>query len=125
MNKKYNISSKALDKIAITSSILCAFHCAILPIIIAASSWVGFQQLKNPIVEWFFIILGLILFYFSIIRKKTKSKPKNIIVLGVVGAFFLILSRFGIVEEIEVYLTCLGTFFLVLAHINNIKCAYK
>lgn len=125
MNKKYNITNTTLDKIAIISSILCAFHCAILPIIIATSTWIGLQQLKNPVIEWFFILLGLVLFYLSIFRNMNKHKSKSIIFYGFLGAVFLIISRFKIVEEVEVYVTCIGTFFLVYAHIKNIRYTYK
>lgn len=125
MNKKYNISSKTIDKIAITSSILCAIHCAILPLIITASTWVGFQQLKNPMIEWVFIILGLILFYFSIFRKKKTYKSKNIIIYGIIASSFLIISRFTFVKEVEIYFTLAGTFCLVYVHFKNLNCAYK
>ena len=125
MNKKYNISTKSLDKIAIVSSILCAFHCAILPIIIATSGWFGLQFLKNPVVEFIFIIVGIILFYTSILRNLKKQNPKTILIYGLTGACALILSKFSFFEKIEVWLTAIGAFFLVLAHYKNLKCSYN
>lgn len=123
LNKKQNINPKTLDRIAITSSILCAFHCAILPIIITASAWTGLQYLRNPLIELCFIILGIILFYVSIWRNMKRHNSKSVMVFAILGVVSLIASRFGIFDRFEVYLTCIGSFFLICAHVKNIKCA--
>lgn len=125
MNKKYNISTKLLDKLAITSSLLCAFHCAIFPTLIVTSGWVGLQFIKNPIIEFTFIILGIALFYSSIISNLKKKNSKRILFYGIVGALFLILSRFSFVAKVEVLLTVTGAFLLVIAHYKNLKCTFN
>ena len=122
MNKKYSITNRTLDRIAIASSILCAFHCAILPILITVSAWAGLQYFRNPLIEWGFIILGITLFYVSIWRNLKRHNSKAIKVFAILGVVFLIASRFKVVSNFEVYLTCLGSFFLVCAHLKNIKC---
>ena len=116
------ISNAKLDIIAFTSSLICAIHCAAIPIVLSFSSLSSLHFLENPFIEWFFIILGLIFVFISLwpSYKKVhhKLKPLRIAALG----FTLIaIGRFEFTELWEISNTVLGASLVSLAHYYNWK----
>lgn len=112
---------KILDKIAIFSALCCAIHCAVLPILLTITALSGLQFLKNPLIEWSLIILGCILAFISLkpsLKRHQDHTPKNMAILGIA---LLTLSRFPVLGSIEVVLTCLGSLFLIIAHLKNLQ----
>ena len=58
--------SSKLDHIGMTASILCAIHCAIVPILITTLPLFGLGFLANPWLEWGMIILALFIGIYAI-----------------------------------------------------------
>ena len=44
--------------------------------------------------------------------------PKNIAIIGLI---FIILSRLDFLENMEMVITCLGSIFLIMAHLKNLQ----
>jgi hypothetical protein len=53
--------SLKLDKAGMTASVLCAIHCAIVPILITSLPLMGLGFLANPMLEWSMISLALLI----------------------------------------------------------------
>lgn len=112
---------KILDKIAIVSALCCAIHCALVPILLTITALSGLQFLKNPLIEWCLIALGFVLAFVSLrssLRLHQNHTPKNMAIIGIV---LLIFSRLHISDTIELISTCLGSLFLIVAHLKNIQ----
>ena len=63
-NIKHNLSLK-LDLIGFSASTICAVHCAIMPFIIVFLPLLGLQFIAEPIVEYLFITVSLIIGAFT------------------------------------------------------------
>ncbi|HEY2583370.1 MAG TPA: MerC domain-containing protein, partial [Mucilaginibacter sp.] len=48
-----------LDNVGMTASVLCAIHCALVPLLITSLPLLGLGFLANPWLEWSMIILAL------------------------------------------------------------------
>lgn len=53
--------SKNLDKLGVGVSLLCAVHCAALPLIISSLPLLGLKIFGNPLIETSIILLSLII----------------------------------------------------------------
>ena len=56
MFKKLN-----LDALGVTASILCAIHCAVLPLLVASLPILGIDILQNPLFEYGMIALAFVI----------------------------------------------------------------
>lgn len=116
------IKNNTIDLIALTSSLICAVHCAVVPIILSVSSLSSLHFLENPYIEWTFIGFGLIFVLASLWPSYKKVhhqiKPLRYASLG----FFLIaLSRFNFSELWEITNTVLGASMVAISHYLNWK----
>lgn len=110
-----------LDRIAVVTALCCAVHCALIPILFTITAISGLQFLRNPIIEWCLIAFGLVLAIVSLrpsLKQHHNHTPKN---MAIIGASLLILSRLPFVGNMEVVCTCLGSLFLIIAHVKNIQ----
>jgi hypothetical protein len=115
-----NIKSKTLDIVAITSSIICAIHCAAIPIVISFSSLSSLRFLTNPYVEWSFISLAIVFVLVSLwpSYKNSHGKTKPLF-LALIGFIFIALGRIEITELCEVITTVVGALLVSAAHFFN------
>lgn len=58
--------SSRLDNIGMTASVLCAIHCAIVPMLITVLPLIGLGFLANPLFEWSMILFALIVGVYAI-----------------------------------------------------------
>lgn len=122
---KNQFLSLHLDFIGFMTSLLCAIHCAVLPLLISILPLAGFQFIKNPLFEFSIIFLSFILASVALLRgfKKHKNRlPLLIISSGFVLIFFGHLfesSWFGII------MLTLGAMAIGLAHYLNWKTIKK
>ena len=114
------MKNRILDKIAIVSSICCALHCALVPLLIGLTAWAGLRFLENPLIEWGFITVGILLAAFSLGRSVRKHQNHTPLRMAIIGAALLIFSRLETTEAMEIISTCLGSIFLVMSHAKNI-----
>lgn len=116
------IKNNTIDVIALTSSLICAVHCAAIPIVISFSSLSSLHFLENPYIEWTFISLGVVFVFVSLwpSYKKHHHKLKPLI-FAALGFAFIALGRLDFTELWEVINTVLGAFLVSLAHYFNWK----
>ena len=120
-------NSFALDKLGIFCSTACAIHCLLVPVLIFISPTIAryFQS------EW--VHIGLVLLVIPIAGVSFYSNRKlhqcsRPIGLGFLGIGFLMIAIYceqvlGLeVEGLGIIATVIGSIFLVMAHLDNMKC---
>lgn len=114
--------SPLYDIVALTSSFLCAIHCALVPIVLSFSSLGSLSFLTNPWIEWLFISLGLVLVAVSLCPSYKKIHLNAFpLKLAVVGFTFIGLSRLEINELWEPIFTVTGATIVASSHYKNWK----
>ena len=108
-----------LDNAGMTASILCAIHCAIVPLLITVLPLAGLGFLANPLVEWSMIIFALCVGTYAIglsyFRTHRRLLPAILLVAGfvviIIGHLFVHGWREAIVVPIVDLLIATAHFF--------------
>ena len=115
-------NSSTIDIIALTSSLICAVHCAAIPIVLSFSSLSSLHFLENPYIEWTFILLGLVFVLISLWPSYTKHHQRiKPLVYAFFGFLLIALGRLDYTELWEVGFTVFGAFLVSLSHYFNWK----
>ncbi|MGV8812579.1 MAG: MerC domain-containing protein [Gelidibacter sp.] len=116
------IKSNTIDIIALSSSLICAIHCAAVPLILSFSSLSNLHFFGNPYIEWSFISLGFVFLVTSLwpSYKKVHRRAKPL-VYAILGFLFFALGRLNLTELWEIFNTVIGGIMLALAHYLNWK----
>ena len=121
-NVKAIKSTSKLDNIGMTASVLCAIHCAVVPIVITSLPLFGLGFLANPFVEWSMIILAVFIgFYaigFSYLRVHHKPVP---IVLLISGFLVIIVGHLLVSGWHEALVVPVGGLLIATAHFFNFR----
>lgn len=120
--KTSNFLSLNKDFLGFLASMLCAVHCAALPLILTFSALSGLSFLANHTIEFVFLGISAVIATWSLIPSY-KEHHQNIkpLLIVAVGFAFLISSRFlphGILEHT---ITAIGGFTVAIAHVVNWK----
>lgn len=118
---KFNKSSLTLDNFGIGASLVCSVHCALTPILILSSVFVGWQieqleRLESPLFL-FASIIGLISISQTFLNQK-KSKP---VILLFTGIILILTGGFVNTHWVETVLRVGGSLLIVYAHYTNKK----
>ncbi|WP_299104550.1 MerC domain-containing protein [uncultured Tenacibaculum sp.] len=114
------IRNNTIDIIALTSSIVCAIHCAAIPIIVSFSSLSSLHFLENPYIEWTFIAIGVIFVFMSLWPSYQKNHHKiKPLIFALIGFTFIGIGRFEFTVLWEVGNTVLGASLISMAHYFN------
>ena len=108
------------DAAGIATSIACAIHCALLPLVITALPVFGINIIHNSFFEWGMIGLAFIVGSYALLHGFAKHHRSNYpFILFAAGFTFLILKQFMLHEE---YLFLFLAVSLILsAHFMNFK----
>ena len=108
------------DFLGIATSVGCAIHCALLPLVAGSLPVFGINIIHNSVFEWGMIALAFIVGFYSLIHGYIKHHRNNFpVLLFSAGFIFLILKQFFSYEE---YLfLAFAVFFIIAAHILNFK----
>jgi glucose uptake protein GlcU len=80
-----------LDNVGIATSVLCAIHCAALPLLFTSLPLLGVNIINNEYFEFGMIALALVIGYISLGNAyKSHHKSKLPLVIFSIGAIFLI-----------------------------------
>lgn len=116
------IKNNTIDLIALSSSLICAVHCAAIPVVLSFSSLGSLHFLGNPYIEWTFISFGLVFVLTSLwpSYKKVHHRTKPLLLAGL-GFAFIGIGRLHLTELWEIVNTVLGASIVALAHYLNWK----
>ena len=109
-----------LDKVGIGASLLCAIHCALLPILFTTLPLMGVELLENENLELGFISFSLIVGCFALYNGYRKHHhsvlPACVFVAGIA---FLLFASFWLEDSMETIVKITGAVFVITAHILN------
>lgn len=116
------VKNNSIDIIALSSSFICAVHCAAIPVVLSFSSLSSLHLLANPLIEFTFISFGFVFVLISIWpsykKKHHRIKP---LLYAALGFVFIILGRLNFTELWEVSNTVVGASLVSFAHYLNWK----
>lgn len=116
------IRTSTFDILALTSSLICAVHCAAVPILLSFSSLSSLHFLHNPLIEWTFIGLGVVFVFVSLWPSYRKTHRRSRPLLIAAAGFILIaISRLEFGETWETVNTVSGALLVSMAHFINWK----
>lgn len=114
------LKNNTLDIVALTSSLICAIHCAAVPIVLSFSSLNSLHFLENQYIEWSFIALGVLFVFITLWPnyKKIHHKLKPLIFASI-GFTLIAIGRLEFTESWEVSNTVAGALLVSIAHYFN------
>ena len=96
--KSYQIGA---DKFSITLSVVCAFHCLILPIIISLAPTLAALNLDDERFHFWMVVAVLPISVYGLSLGCKKHKRYQLLILGFVGLSLLISACF-VIQAIQV-----------------------
>lgn len=112
------------DALGISASVICAIHCAVLPIFLTSLPVFGIEILHNRIFEMSMIALAAVIGMYALHHgwKKHHHKKKPIL-LFMIGMLFLFSKEW--LHDFSVYLLAPAVVFILAAHILNYRLCRK
>ena len=103
-------------------SFLCAAHCMLIPVLMAASTYGGMVWLESHTLEWIFIAASLVIASWSLVQSYLSRHRKAMPLLVVSAGFLLIIigQQFNSGAQ-EHLITGIGGLVIALAHFLNWK----
>ncbi|CAN5480294.1 MerC domain-containing protein [soil metagenome] len=110
------------DNIGMTASILCAVHCAVVPLLITSLPLLGLGFLANPWFEWsmitFALCIGVYAISLSYFRAHRRLLPTILLLLGFA---IIILGHIFITSWREAIVVPIGGLLIATAHFVNYR----
>ncbi len=117
-----NEYSSRLDHAGMTASILCAIHCAIVPLLLTVLPLAGLGFLANPLIEWSMIILALCIGIFAIGRSYLRSHRRLLPPILLIAGFSVIIAGHAFVHGWrEAVVVPAGGLLIAIAHFFNYR----
>jgi hypothetical protein len=108
------------DAMGIATSIACAIHCAILPIVLTSLPVLGINIIHNDLFEWSMIGIAFVVGTTALFHGyKKHHRSFTPIAIFTVGFSFLILKQF--VPTLEYWFLAAAVILIVSAHFSNYK----
>jgi multisubunit Na+/H+ antiporter MnhG subunit len=111
------------DGMGIVTSVLCAIHCGLLPLLLPALPLFGINIIHNSTFEWGMIALAFLVGMYSLYHgfKKHHHSYQPVIIFSI-GFVFLIAKQFAAYEFV---LLAIAVLLIITAHINNYRLCTK
>jgi hypothetical protein len=115
MNNKIN-----WDALGITTSVACAIHCAVLPLLLSSLPVFGFDIVKNPFFEYAMIILAFVVGVYALSHGFRKHHHRVFpLALFSIGILFLLAKQ--IWHQLHIWLLIPAVIAIVTAHYLNYR----
>lgn len=109
-----------LDKVGIAASLLCAIHCALLPILFTTLPLLSVELLENKLIELGFILFSLLVGCFALYNGYARHHRKTWpLFLFAAGIALLLIAHFLLEENWETAIKITGATIIIVAHILN------
>ena len=111
------------DGLGIVTSVLCAIHCGLLPLLIPALPLFGINIIHNATFEWGMIAIAFLVGIYSLYHgfKKHHHSFQPLIIF-LIGFVFLIAKQFSAYEFV---LLTIAVLLIIIAHANNYRLCTK
>lgn len=109
-----------MDFVGFCSSVLCAIHCALTPILLSVLPLAGLQFLSNPVIEYSLIAVSIVIASLALLRGYSRhhKDPLPLVVVGY-GFLLITLGRFAHADWQEVFFSSVGATSVAAAHVVN------
>lgn len=112
------------DALGISASVICAIHCAVLPVFLTSLPVFGIEILHNKYFELGMIALAAFIGVYALHHGWKKHHHKKLpMLLFSIGMFFLLSKEW--LHHISVYLLIPAIFFILAAHLLNYRLCRK
>lgn len=112
------------DALGIATSIACAIHCAVLPILLTSLPVFGTNIIHNLFFEWSMIVLAFCIGSYSLFHGYRKHHRTLLpVLIFSAGFIFLVLKQFNAAYEI-IFLV-MAVFLIITAHFYNYRLCHK
>lgn len=106
------------DAMGIFTSIACAIHCALLPVLVTSLPVLGIDIIHNVYFEWGMILLALVVGCYALYHGYARHHGSLVpFVLFGTGFLFLVFKQFF--HEQEVILLVIAVLGIISAHLYN------
>ena len=112
----------SLDAVGIGASLICAVHCAALPLLFMALPLTGMKFFHNEFLDFSLIGVSFIVGYLALHRGYRKHHHKiSPLLLFSIGFPVLVLGHFFLKKETSIIIIILSAALIITAHLLNWK----
>lgn len=112
------------DALGIATSIACAVHCALLPILLTTLPVFGTDIIHNLFFEWSMIALAFLVGSYSLFHGYIKHhRSLTPVLIFSLGFIFLVLKQFFV--EYEILFLVIAVALIISAHFYNYRLCHK
>ncbi|HQW92301.1 MAG: MerC domain-containing protein [Chitinophagaceae bacterium] len=112
------------DALGIGTSIICAIHCALLPVLMSTLPIFGINIIHNVFFEWGMIVLAFVVGSYSLFHGFVKHHRSVVpVLIFSVGFIFLVLKQFFV--QYEILLLVIAVICIISAHFYNYRLCHR
>ena len=112
------------DALGIVTSIACAIHCALLPVLVSSLPVFGINIIHNVFFEWGMIALAFVVGSYSLFHGYIKHhRSLTPVYIFSTGFVFLVLKQF--LPQYEYWLLAIAVCLIISAHYYNYRLCHK
>ena len=112
------------DAFGIATSIACAIHCALLPIIVSSLPIFGINIIHNLVFEWGMIALAFVVGSYSLFHGYIKHhRTSTPVMIFTAGFIFLVLKQFF--AGCEYLFLSIAVILIISAHFYNYRLCHQ
>jgi MerC mercury resistance protein len=112
------------DAFGIGASVVCAIHCALLPVVVTTLPVFGIEVIHNSFFEWGMITLAFVVgcysLYHGYITHHHSARP---VIIFIIGFIFLVLKQFF--HQFEYLFLAVAVILIISAHYYNYKLCHR
>jgi MerC mercury resistance protein len=112
------------DGLGVATSLACAIHCAVLPLILTSLPLFGINIIHNPFFEWGMIAIAFFVGAYSLLHGYIKHH-RSFFPIILFSAGFLLLITKQLFHEYEIYLLMPAVILIVGAHYQNYRLCHR
>jgi hypothetical protein len=121
-NMKSSKAGSKLDSVGMTASVLCAIHCATVPLLITTLPLLGLGFLANPWLEWSMIIFALFIGTYAIGSSYFRVHHRILpICFLIIGFLIIVAGHLFITTWHEAIVIPIGGLLIATAHFFNYR----
>jgi hydrogenase/urease accessory protein HupE len=113
MNVKIN-----WDGLGIATSLVCAIHCIVLPLVLTSLPLFGINIVHNRVFEWGMIVLAFCIGVYALLHGY-KTHHKNSLPVWLFSAGFILLATKQFFVDVESYFVVPAVILIISAHYYN------
>jgi hypothetical protein len=112
------------DGLGIVTSLACAIHCLVLPLMLTSLPLFGINIIHNGFFEWGMILLAFCVGVYALAHGYATHHKKYLpIALFCIGFLLLVTKQFFL--TIEIYFLIPAVIFIISAHVSNYRLCKK